>query len=228
MSSIFTSISISVKYEPILYLYKSYNTVIQMLNDRGHEVSNHEMKDIQQFIEAFDLDPEKPDFHELRQSMQISSIFEGKNHIVVWIGSLSFSIRDVGRLRLLMDNSDAKDAIIICYNQPKSQSKDAIKDLKRLGFNIEIFSESEMQYNVTHHEKVPKHELITDEEVSKIMEQYGITLQQFPRIRNTEKVARYFGARTGQVFKITRPCEIWTTDGTERMTSITYRVVVKE
>jgi len=85
---------------------------------------------------------------------------------------------------------------------------------------IEYFKENELYIDKLEHVLVPKHELITEEEEKKeILKVYKIKENQLPKILSSDAIARYFGARKGQVFKITRYSE---TSGE----SIYYRIVV--
>ncbi len=54
------------------------------------------------------------------------------------------------------------------------------------------------------HELVPKHEIITEEEVNSLIKEYGITVDQLPKIRSDDPIVKIIGAKKGQVLKITR------------------------
>lgn len=81
----------------------------------------------------------------------------------------------------------------------------SIKSIKDMTF--EMFDLRELQYNVTHHELVPPHEVVRDEaEISRILaENNARSKLHLPLIAHTDPVARYLGVRPGQLVKITRP-----------------------
>jgi len=58
--------------------------------------------------------------------------------------------------------------------------------------------------NITHHEIVSKHILLTPEEIEKVLEEYQTVRSQLPKLLVTDPVAKYYGMKAGDVCKIIR------------------------
>jgi len=74
--------------------------------------------------------------------------------------------------------------------------------------------------DITEHELVPKHEIISKEEENNIFKKYNITPDQLPKILAEDPVSLSIGAKPGQIVKITRKSHTATE-------AIVYRLVVE-
>lgn len=70
--------------------------------------------------------------------------------------------------------------------------------------NVEIWNVNELMYNIARHNYVPKHEIVADVEVQDILNTYNITVHDLPGIRINDPMARYIGAKAGELVRIFR------------------------
>ena len=77
------------------------------------------------------------------------------------------------------------------------------------------------EFDIFKHELVPKHRIMKEEEVKKLLERYGITKKQLPKILTTDPVVKALGAKVGDVIEIERKSPV---AGVTKY----YRVVVKK
>lgn len=117
-----------------------------------------------------------------------------------------------------MKNEGVKRAVLVCSKEISPIAKQALNEMKPMYF-VEYFKEEELMIDITEHELVPKHEVLSDDEKQTLLKQYKLKDTQLPRMRPEDPVARYFGLVRGQVVKIIRASE---TAGRY----VTYRIVL--
>ena len=71
--------------------------------------------------------------------------------------------------------------------------------------SVEIFSAEELRRNITHHNLVPRHRRLTEQETKDQMGQLGLTdAKMLPSILKTDPVIRYFAWNVGNIVRIER------------------------
>ena len=73
--------------------------------------------------------------------------------------------------------------------------------------NTELFLGKEMMANIVEHISVPKHILLSDEELKDVLNSYHAKRREMPEILETDPIARYYNAKIGQMFRIIRVSE---------------------
>lgn len=97
-------------------------------------------------------------------------------------------------------------AIIVVQQGMTPSAKQSLSDMAPK-YILEQFLESELLINITEHELVPEHIVLTPDEKEELLTRYKLKENQLMRIQAGDPVARYFGLKRGQVVKIIRPSE---------------------
>jgi DNA-directed RNA polymerase subunit H (RpoH/RPB5) len=98
----------------------------------------------------------------------------------------------------LLNNLDVHKIIII-----KECSKKAVKQILFDYQNTEFFFEHEMLEDIPSKIFIPKHELLSKDELSELLLKFNEN--ELSIIYNTDMMSRYYNAKIGDVFKIIRP-----------------------
>ena len=117
-----------------------------------------------------------------------------------------------------MHNGSVSNAIMVLCVDITPFAKQAVQEMSD-SFRIEHFKESELLVDITKHQLVPEHQLLTPNEKGELLKRYRLKDSQLPRIQSNDPIARYYGMRRGQIVKIIRPSE---TAGRY----VTYRICV--
>ncbi|CAN8074888.1 unnamed protein product [Agarophyton chilense] len=107
-----------------------------------------------------------------------------------------------------MENNAVNNALMILQTGLTPTAKAAVEKMSASGkCLLEVFIENELLVNITHHQLVPKHELMSEESKRALLRRYKLKESQLPRIQRSDPIARYYGLVPGNVVKITRPSE---------------------
>jgi DNA-directed RNA polymerase I, II, and III subunit RPABC1 len=107
-------------------------------------------------------------------------------------------------LKKLFEDSEPMDLYILVAKEKLSQNNS--KMLTTLKVNLQIFDIKQLQFNISKHVLVPKHDIIRDEkEIKSIIERFSLKSKyQLPIILKTDAMAKYLGLKNGDIVRITR------------------------
>ena len=178
--------------------FRVRKTTIEMLEDRGFEVSEE------------DKNMNYEDFTNRLEENAIQLIATHRMnpvkmvYVAFILDAKSFSKKDLVALKALMDEKYPTNEVTVIIVQDK-QTPQIAKELLNDEYKLyEIFSMKNLMFNITHHEIVPRHILLNQEEVDMILKQYQTTRAQLPKLLTTDPVAKYYGMKAGDVCKIIR------------------------
>ncbi|KAI0563972.1 RNA polymerase I II III common subunit [Gracilaria domingensis] len=120
----------------------------------------------------------------------------------------SVGVDVVSAITKRMENNVVNNALMILQTGLTPTAKGAVEKMSASGkCLLEVFIENELLVNITHHQLVPRHELMSEESKRALLRRYKLKESQLPRIQRTDPIARYYGLVPGNVVKITRPSE---------------------
>jgi len=117
----------------------------------------------------------------------------------------SVGIKHLKAFAQLLSEKNYYTGIYVTQTPPTSSALKIIPSL--LPTIMEIFREEDLLVNISKHELVPKHTLLSAEDKKRLLERYRLKETQLPRIRVDDPMAKYLGLRRGQVVKIIRRSE---------------------
>ncbi|KAL4934289.1 DNA-directed RNA polymerase core subunit RPB5 [Aspergillus undulatus] len=205
-------------------VWRTWRTVFEMLQDRGYEVTEEEVKiELEEFKSKYVDEKGYPAREKLKiQARPTEAMKEkytplksasnpdpqpdcGTIYIEFCPDDSGIGAKQVRTFNHTVDEGNFHTGIFITKT-PISPS--AVRMLAGIPGRIcEHFQEQDLLVNITRHELVPKHVLLSPEEKSRLLQRYRLKESQLPRIQVSDPVARYLGLRRGQVVKIIRRSE---------------------
>lgn len=124
---------------------------------------------------------------------------------VEFVDEASIGIKHIKTFAQLLSEKNYYTGIYISKAQPTSAANKIIPSI--LPTILEIFREDDLLVNISKHDLVPKHILLSQEEKRGLLDRYRLKETQLPRIRVDDPMAKYLGLRRSQVVKIIRKSE---------------------
>ena len=179
-------------------LFKIRKTVLEMLEDRKYNIPKNEIIDFDEFSIKY---------NSKNIDIFIDSGSEELGKIYVYFHNENKSLSKVelkNKINKLIEQYEDENLKIIILLKEKgigSILKEVTKDEYK---NIEIFLNKNMIFNITHHQLVPKHIVLNDDEIKELLEKYSTTINKLPKLLRSDPIAKYYGMKINQVCKIIR------------------------
>jgi DNA-directed RNA polymerase subunit H (RpoH/RPB5) len=195
-------------------VFKSRNTILKILKERGYPTSDYENYDIFHVASMVDTD-------------QLNMMITGPEHKVFIHYQLKSKLNVNKVVSSLYDEENAPltsldDLIIIYKAEPNDTLRAELDELwNRSGIYATILNIKRLQFNILEHTAVPKHRVLSEKEREAFCEKYNIkSNHDIPTISRYDPVASVHCMRPGQVCCIERKSK---TAGS----TLYYRVCVK-
>ncbi|CAF0772996.1 unnamed protein product [Rotaria sp. Silwood1] len=208
--------------ETLIYnLWRIRRTVLQMCHDRGYLVSQDELdQTLDQFKDTFGDKPSENKPARSHLNVLVAHNDDPTNTLVARFSDQEkIGVKEIKEYCKKMEDEHLTSTILIVQKGLTPMARDVVvNELENKKVQFQVFLESELLVNITEHNLVPQHIILTQEEKQELLQRYRLKESQLPRIQSGDPVARYFGLSRGQVVRITRTSE---TAGRY----ITYRLV---
>lgn len=198
----------------VVDVFKSRNTILKILKERGYPTSDYENYDISHVGSMIDTD-------------QLNMMISGPTNKAFIHYQLKTKLNLTKVISSLYDEENAPltpvdDLIIIYKAEPNDTLRAEIDELwNRSGIYVTILNIKRLQFNILEHVAVPKHRVLSEKEREDFFAKYNIkSNHDIPTISRYEPVASVHCMRPGQVCCIERKSK---TAGT----TLYYRVCVK-
>jgi DNA-directed RNA polymerase subunit H (RpoH/RPB5) len=184
---------------------KSYNICIQMFTQRGYQIADQE-----------------DDEHE-----QISAVKQNGDKIYAFFLSTQFNVKRVEEYVSLMNQLNISHSVIVNTGGVTPPAKKIVESFYDITF--ELFSQDELQTNITQHRLQPRFERLQQNEADEFKKTYSTVVSNTnelgqvvknvisPKISimlATEPVSRFYAYKKGDIIRIHR-----------KTGYITYRIV---
>lgn len=194
-------------------LFRIRKTVVKMLGKRGYNVTDEDANmDPAEFVGKFGEFPRRE-----AMNMLVGKLADPDDKLLVYFPEADVGVRECTPFIERLTSLKCSRGIMVVNGRFSNLAKSLLAEAGAIA--IEHFRDDELLVDITEHELVPQHQVLSPEEKSALLARYKLRDSQLPRIQLGDPVARYYGMQRGQVVKIIRASE---TAGRY----VTYRIVV--
>tara|TARA_Y100000389_G_C17405878_1_gene488010 strand:+ start:181 stop:810 length:630 start_codon:yes stop_codon:yes gene_type:complete len=187
----------------ILSLYKSRNTILELLEYQGYDISNYltfSIYEIDTMYNNNQLDL-LVNHHDQDKKTYVKYYLNSKQ---IKPNNLDEIINDLFNIENILTKNDT--LVVITEDEPNDTIITKIKYLyDKLNIFVVIHKIERLQFNILNHTLVPKCEILNNEEVKELQKNYNITdIHKIPEISRFDPQALALSLRPGQICKYYR------------------------
>lgn len=213
----------------LIRYFRIYTTIHEMLEDRGY-TPLESMLTKKAWVSRYlgflaELEDDENDTDSFTVIDNMTLLFKkNKKQLLVYFHPFDskLSQNDMSYVRSLMTKKNAQHLVLVVN---KNATHKVSNVLEILGHNAQIFSEEELLLNVTRHQLVPKHILVTGQDRDDILKMF-ITLPDgkqhmdlLPGMFTNDPIVKYYNFKVDDLIRIERPRN----DG---YFDLSYRIVI--
>jgi DNA-directed RNA polymerase subunit H (RpoH/RPB5) len=155
----------------------AFEICIQMLEQRGYSI-----------------------VHKDKEELNIQALKPNDDKMIVIFNSLpKFDSKSMKEVISIMSEYDVNHSLVIYEDDITAATKNSLSQTNEM--RVELFSEEDLQYNITKHRLQPQFERLSVEKGEEFKKEYG---SKFGTLRADKPISRFYDYEKGDVIKITR------------------------
>jgi len=185
------------------FIYNAWCSCIELAQDRGYVLG----KDYLNITEA-DLKylQSNKNQHSIDIISNINKLNSNKSIYIKFILSLRIKPSNIKEIlqdiKTKINNETNIEILFVLKSRPNNSILKLENEFNNL--DIQIMWCKQLQFNITKHEYVPKHEKLSEEESKIILKRYHLqSKSQLPCILYNDVIVRYYNFKPGDILKIT-------------------------
>lgn len=143
--------------------------------------------------------------------MKDTHMFTYDGILIVFSDKTRVSENEFNNITEFAEENGYNNGIVIVT--PIKSSDSVLSAIRRRAADLEkplvlVFELRHLQFDISAHRKVPKHRILAKDELNDVLKEFHATSPNlFPKIDSQDPMARWIGARPGDVLEITGLCE---------------------
>lgn len=150
-------------------------------------------------------------FETIGQALDETKMYSLDGMLIIFSMKSRVSERDLqSYIEYSKENRYGAGIIVVTYTKPSEATLAFLRLYisDRQNPLVQIFEIRHLQFDISKHRKVPAHRIISDEERTEMMKEFHVKDPiMLPKIDSQDAMARWIGARPGDVIEVIGMCE---------------------